>query len=412
MTVRQMMLSREQLLGPVSDWWRARGALTTDGVVAVGAAAVALVPALATLSTVGAQIGDLPQRPPSLWSVGLILAQTLPLAVRRRRPAVCLVVVAGAFAVHQAMGFSTTFASLGLYLALYSAGAHQGCRRLRLVGAMTGGYGVLAVALDRLGSPQGVADYLAFYLALAASWILGSTVRGRRVGEVQRRRLVVEEAAAAERARIARELHDVVTHHVTAMVVQSDAAQVVLTSAPDKAAEGLSAVSDTGRTALKELRLLLGVLEATADKAPAGPALQGRAPALGRLEDLVAQTRRSGQPIEFRELGTRHEHSADVELAAYRVVQEALTNALKHAAGSPTRVVVEHSATLLDITVTTDRPTRATGPLAVEESTAGGRGLPGLRARIQMVSGQLKAGLRADGGFEVHATIPSVPIQE
>ncbi|WP_242889102.1 sensor histidine kinase [Actinomadura litoris] len=388
------------------DWWEERDAFLKDGVLALVLTLLAFVP---TLSNIGAQIGDLSERPANALSVGLILAQTLPLAARRRWPAGCLALVAGPFAAYQALGFPTTFGSLGLYLALYSAGAHQVRFRHALAGVVSAGYAVLALVLDRLGSPQGIADYLAFYLVLAAFWLVGSTVRTRRAEEAERRRLAAEVATAGERARIASELHDVVTHHVTAMVVQADATQFLLASAPDKAGEGLSAISDTGRRALGELRYLLDVLDPTGESASAD-----QAPTLGRLGDLVEQARRSGQPVEFSEQGERREQSVDVELAAYRVVQEALTNAMKYAAGRTTRVLVRHGEERIEIKVTTDGPAAspAAAPAGREPGLAGGRGLAGLRARARMVDGELEAGPRPEGGFEVHATIPSKPASE
>ncbi|MEU2070866.1 sensor histidine kinase [Streptomyces anulatus] len=389
------------------DRWRERDALVKDGVLALALTLLAFVP---PLSPIGAQIGDLPQRPADVLGVGLVLAQTVPLTARRRWPAACLAVTAGAFTVHQALGFATTFASMGLYLALYSAGAHQVRFRHGLVVVASAGYAVLAVVLARLGSPNALPDYLAFSLALATAWLVGSTVRMRRTEEAKRRRLAVEVATAAERARIARELHDVVTHHVTAMVVQADAAQFLLTSAPERVGEGLTAVSDTGRRALTELRYLLGVLEATGEAASADPAGSGRTPALGRVADLVEETRRSGQPVEFREQGERRTQGVDVELAAYRVVQEALTNALKHAAGKPTRVLLRHGDEHIGIVVTTDGT--AAAPVAWKPGPTGGRGLAGLRARVRMLDGELEAGPWPGGGFEVRATIPSKPLQE
>ncbi|WP_185931004.1 MULTISPECIES: sensor histidine kinase [unclassified Streptomyces] len=403
---RQAPWSVPLLRAPL-DWWRERNAPFKDGVLALTLTLLAAVP---TLSNLGAQIGDLPERPANLLSVGLILAQTLPLAVRRRWPAGCLVVVAGAFAVYQAWSFPTTFASVGLYLALYSAGAHQIRVRAGLAAVASGAYVVLAIVLNRLGSPLAVPDYLAFYLFLAAVWLVGSMVRTRRAEEAERRRLTAEVATAAERARIARELHDVVTHHVTAMVVQADAAQFVLTTAPDRAGEGLSAVSDTGRRALTELRYLLGVLEATGEAASADLERAGRAPVAGRMEDLVDQARQSGQPVEFREQGERRPRSMDAELAAYRVVQEALTNAMKYAAGQPTRVVLRHAAERMEVEVTTDGP--VVTHVKRKPDAAGGRGLTGLRARVRLLDGELKAGPRPEGGFGVRATIPSQPIQE
>lgn len=389
-------------------WWGERGAFLKDGVLALVLAVLAFVP---TLSKIGGQIGDLPERPANMLSVALVLAQTLPPAARRRWPAACLGVTAIAFAVHQVLGFATTFGSVGLYLALYSAGAHQVRFRYGLTGVVSAGYAVLATVLHLLGSPQGIPDFLAFYLALAAIWLVGNMVRTRRTEEAERRRLAAEVATAAERARIARELHDVVTHHVTSMVVQADAAQFLLPSAPERAGEGMSAVSDTGRLALKELRYLLGVLEATGESASADVAREDRAPTLGRVGDLVEQARRSGQPVEFDEQDERRPQSVDVELAAYRVVQEGLTNAMKYATGKPTRVLLRHGEKHIEIEVTTDGPvvapvTRRSG------SDKGGRGLAGLRTRVRMLNGQLEAGPRPEGGFEVRATIPSEPLQE
>ncbi|WP_329493083.1 sensor histidine kinase [Kitasatospora herbaricolor] len=406
MMSRQAPWSLPLLRAPL-DRWQERDVLLKDGVLALALTLAAFVP---TLSGIGAQIGDLPVRPANALGVGLVLAHTLPLAVRRRWPAACLAVVAGAFAVHQALGFATTFASVGLYLALYSAGAHQVRLRHGLVAMAGAGYAVLAVVLHHLGSPQSVPDYLAFSLVLAAVRLLGSTVRRRRTEEAQRRRLVAEAATTAERARIARELHDVVTHHVTAMVVQADAAQFLLTSAPERAAEGLVAVSDTGRRALTELRHLLDVLEATGESAAADPAHADRAPTLGRVGDLVERARRSGQPVEFSQQGERRPQSVDVELAAYRVVQETLTNALKHAAGEPTRVLLRYGDEHLGIEVATDGPLAAT--VARKPGPAGGRGLAGLRARVRMLDGELEAGPRPEGGFEVRATIPAKSLQE
>ncbi|MFE1322129.1 sensor histidine kinase [Kitasatospora phosalacinea] len=430
MTVRQVRWLPARL-----DRWRERaaqlrGALPGNarlgnarpGSVPPGDAALALVLALAafvpTLAGIGAQIGDLPERPASALGVGLVLAQALPLALRRRWPAACLAAVGGAFAVHQALGFATTFASTGLYLALYSAGAHQPRRRPALAAAAAAGYAALAVVLHRLGSPQSVPDYLAFFLVLAAAALLGGAVRARRTDEAQRRRTAAEAATTAERARIARELHDVVTHHVTAMVVQADAAQFLVGSAPERAAESMAAVSDTGRRALTELRYLLGVLEATGDAATADRAPADRAPTLGRVGDLVERARRAGQPVEFTRHGERRPHGVDVELAAYRVVQEALTNALKYAAGQPTRVVLRYDDAHLGIEVATDGPATAPVPapapvaVAVAVARGGGRGLAGLRERVRMLGGELESGPGPAGGFAVRATIPSEPLQE
>ncbi|MFI8456392.1 sensor histidine kinase [Kitasatospora sp. NPDC085464] len=395
-------LWRPLVRGPLG-WWKSRDGVVEDAVLALVLTGLAFVP---TLSKIGAQIGDLPGRRADALAVVLASAQTLPLVLRRRSPALCLAVVGAAFAVDQALGYPTTFGSLGLYVALYSAGAGRTRFRRAVAGAASAGYVVLAVVLHGRGSPQGVSDYLAFYASLVALWLVGNSMRRRRMAEEERQRLAAEAATAAERARIARELHDVVTHHVTAMVVQADAAQFVLASAPERVAEGLTAVSGTGRRALSELRQLLGVLEATGESATAD-----RGPALGRVTDLVEQARMAGQPVEFAEHGERRPQAVDVELACYRVVQEALTNALKYASGRRTVVLVRHGAEGVEIEVTTVAP-EPSAPATPPPVPAGGRGLAGLRERLRMLDGELVTGPGPDGTFAVRALIPSKPVQE
>jgi signal transduction histidine kinase len=363
--------------------------------LAVGVAVLAFVP---TVSHIGPEIGDLPGKPAdAVTGLVLTLALCLPLAVRSRWPAVCLVVIGGAFAVGQVLGYPDTFSKVGFLLALYAAGAHLARFRRTLGAVMTAGYAVLAVVLHNLGSPQRFFDYLAFYLIMAVIWLTGTGVRRWRGEQAERERLAAEVARSAERARIARDLHDVVTHHVTAMVVQADAAQYLLDTAPARVGDGLNAISDTGRRALTELRALLGVLEATGEATTAA-----RTPTMGRVGDLVEQARMSGQPVEWSEQGVGRTQSVDVELAAYRVVQETLTNAIKYAAGRPTTVLLRHREEHLEIEVTTTGPV-VTAPV----SPSGGRGLIGLRERVRMLDGDLEAGPGPDGGFRVHALIPS-----
>ncbi|MEV0621947.1 histidine kinase [Nonomuraea sp. NPDC050404] len=376
-------------------WWRARPAPVKDGALAATLTALAFVP---TLSAIAAQLGDLPKRPADTLALVLTVAQSAPLALRSRRPAACLAVIGVAFAVHQALSYPQTFASLGFYLALYAAGAHLARHRSAVAAAVSAGYAALALVLHQLGSPNQFADFLAFYSFLALMWMAGAGMRRWRAEEAERRRLGALAATAAERARIARELHDVVTHHVTAIVVQADAAQFLVGTEPRRAGEGLAAIGGTGRRALTELRHLLDVLEATGDAAFAD-----RTRAFGEVADLVEQARRAGQPVELTEHGERLPRSIDAELAAYRVIQEALTNAVKHAAGRPTTVTVHHRADHIDIEVTTDGPDPGAGPAV----PSGGRGLDGLRQRVQLLDGELTVAARPGGGFTVRALIPS-----
>lgn len=391
--------------------WRALSALTRDGVCTAALAPVVFAPGTAGI---GAEFGDLPQRPPDALSVLLAVALWLPLLVSRRWPRVCLAIVASAFALHELLGYPGTFATTGLYVVLYCAGAHlQGSRRMPTIAAATGAYVLFTVALHVRGSPQLLPDFLTIYVILAVCWGAGAWVRTRQVREAALRHQSVLAAKAQERARIARELHDVVTHHVTAMVVQADAATFVLADAPDQAATGLTAIGDSGRRALTDLQQLLGLLNASGE---AEPHAADQPLAAARLIDLVEETRSAGQPVELTEEGVRQPASGGVELAAYRVVQEALTNALKYALGRQTAVRIRYGPDETDIEVTTEGPDAtgsgpARGPFG-RGGPGGGpgggsRGLAGLRERVSVLGGELLTEERPDGGFVVHARIPS-----
>jgi signal transduction histidine kinase len=370
---------------------RGRDAVVWDRWIAALFAGAAFDPPLAAI---GPQYGDLPGRPPDAFAVVLVLAQTVPLAVRRTRPAVCLAVIGTSFAVYMAHGYPIQFGGVGLYLALYSVGAHQVRFRRGLAATAAAGYAVFTAVLHVLGTPDRLPDFVVYFLGVSSFWILGGFVRRHRAEEAQRRRLVADTAAAAERARIARELHDVVTHHVTAIVVQADATRF-RTSSPDHVDRALTAIGGNGRRALTELRELLDVLEATGD--PHGD------PAAGTVRDLVERTRLGGQPVELIEDGERAALPAGVDMVVYRVVQEALTNAVKYATGKPTEVRVGRRCGRVEVEVTTLGSAAAPAVLSVG---AGGRGLAGMGERVGELGGELTAGEQPDGRFRVHALIP------
>jgi signal transduction histidine kinase len=350
-------------------------------------------------------LGQLAARPADAWAVVLTLGQCLPLSVRRRWSEVCLALVAGCFAAYQSLGYQSNFAGVGLFAALYSAGAHADRFRRGLSIAATTAYLALALTLHSLGSPERPLDYCTFYVALVACWSAGAWVRGRQAAEAGLRREDARLATARERARIAMDLHDVVTHHVTGIVVQADAARYLTATAPDRVTDSLNAISGTGRQALAELRHLLGVLDSPAgaiDHPPGsdGTPGAGRGPAPGRFRDLVERTRLAGQPVELFEDGEPAFIAAEPELAVYRVVQEALTNAVKHAPGRRTVVRVLYGK-VIQVDVTTE------GPVIVAGAFTAGRGLTGLRDRVSTCGGELTAGGQPGGGFGVHARIPS-----
>lgn len=364
--------------------WRRWDVTVQDAPLALALVIASLIPALHNRGT---QLGDLPGRPMDALAAAVIALECLPLLVRRRWPLVCLALVSVAFAVDQLRGYHTV-AGTALPIALISTGLHLAHHRRTTVIAATAAYAVLAVALDREGSTEGVAGFVTFYLALAAAWGIGAWLRLSRSAEAERRRHVAEATRVTERTSIARELHDVVTHHVTAMVVQAEAARY-LTAAPDRLDQTLQAITDTGRRSLTDLRHLLDLLN---------PDHSLRS--VGSLTSLVEQTRQAGQPVEFAEEGTATPDAGSAEAVAYRVVQEALTNALKYAHGSPTSVRVRYGEKEITVEVGTE------GVRASAASGGSGRGLVGLRERVDVLGGDFSAG-HQDGGFVVRARIPA-----
>jgi signal transduction histidine kinase len=375
--------------GHLAARWQQLPVPVRDAPLALLLVAASLVPAV---NSNGTQIGDLPTRPMDALSVAVVALECLPLLLRRRLPALCLALVFLGFAVDQVLGYHTV-AGTALPIALLSTAAHLEHHRRTTAVLASAAYVLMVIALSLRGAPEGVPGYVTFYLALALAWGAGAWLRQSRAAEAERRVHVAEAARATERTRIARELHDVVTHHVTAMVVQAEAARY-LTAHPDRLDQTLTTVSDTGRKAISDLRHLLDLLDPDADHGP-----RERTPTVGELHDLVEQTRRAGQPVEFTEEGCAGTGSA--EMIAYRVVQESLTNALKHAHGSSTTVTVRRGDGEIAVEVGTD------GTGAADASPDGsGRGLAGLRERVGVLGGEFSAGHRDGGGFVVRARIP------
>lgn len=352
--------------------------------------AASLVPALHNRGT---ELGGMPARSFDVLAVVSVVLQGLPLAVRRRLPVVCLVLVSIGFAVDQLRGYHL-FAGTALPIALLSAGSHLERHRRTTGLVLSAAYVSLAIVLSRIGPGESPADYVAFYLALVLAWGAGSWMRYTRTLEAEHRRRVAEDTRLAERTRIARELHDVVTHHVTAMVVQAESARY-LTAAPERLDQTLATVTDTGRRAITDLRHLLDLLNPD-------HGAEARTPTVGRLLTLVEQTRRAGQAVEFTEQGTPAASTGSADLVAYRVVQEALTNALKYDNGSRTSVQVQHNEREITVEVSTDGSgSRAPVP------GGSGRGLVGLRERVDVLGGDFSADPRTGGGFVVRARIPA-----
>ncbi|BCJ28439.1 histidine kinase [Actinocatenispora sera] len=381
--------------------WRRIGAAVWYVPLALALLVTSLVPGF---HHYGTQLGGVPTRPFDAWALLAVALQCLPLISRRRWPVVSLALVCAGFALDQLRGYHTV-AGTALPFALIGVGAALDRFRRTTVLVCSAAFVVLAAALDRVGAGETVTEFVAFYLALALCWGIGAWWRASRLAETERRDRIAAATRAAERTRIARELHDVVTHHVTAMVVQAEAARY-LTAVPERLDETLGAVTDTGRRAITDLRHLLDLLEPEHDA-------EARTPTLGRLRTLVEQTRQAGQPVEFDEAGAPAESTGSADLVAYRVVQEALTNALKYAHGSRTAVRVHYGEREISVQVAThgpgaDRtPTGRPSGAPAAFPAGGGRGLAGLRARVDVLGGEFSAGPQPGGGFLVGARIPA-----
>ncbi|MGA4986784.1 sensor histidine kinase [Streptomyces cellulosae] len=353
-------------------------------------------------------------------TVPVMLLLSVVVALRRRMPERMLLLALVVGFGQLILDVPTGPADFALLVIVYTVAA-VGARWASRV-ALTAGLCAAPLAQLRWPSPQGgTAENVALSVILAVpfalAWVLGDSIRTRRAyfAQLEERAARLEKereaqakvAVAAERARIARELHDVVAHNVSAMVVQADGAAYVLDAAPDQAKKALETISSTGRQALAEMRRLLGVLR-TGEHQEAGEYVPQ--PGLQQIEDLIEQCRESGLPVDFRVEGTSRELPRGVELTAYRIVQEALTNTRKHGgpnAGASVRLVYFDDGLGL---LVEDDGKGAPHELYEEGGFDGqGHGLIGMRERVGMVGGTLDAGPRPGGGFRISALLPLKP---
>jgi signal transduction histidine kinase len=362
----------------------------------------ALAGALAVLALAEVLTGQVSG--PRAAAVPLALLLTLPLAVRRRFPLAVTAAVSASFLLNWAAGTGTYYYWAAIFAALvlaYTAAAHLRPRLAAL--ALSWLYAAVAVS-----SLRGPSSLLWGGILIGGAALAGFALRDRRrhvsqLAELAHQLEVARDenaraAVAGERARIARELHDVVAHSVSVMVVQAGAAEEVLGADPGRAREPLRSVQDTGRQALVELRRLLGVLRTDDSAAALAPQ-----PGLDQVGALAAQVREAGLAVELRVDGERDQMPAGVDLAAYRIVQEALTNVLKHATASHAVVRVGYRPDAIELEVLDD----GHGPLGAVNGGAGtGQGLIGMRERASLYGGVVEARPRPEGGFAVRARLP------
>ncbi|MFF3326573.1 sensor histidine kinase [Streptomyces sp. NPDC002889] len=358
---------------------------------------------------------------PTISASVIVLLLSLVVALRRRMPEQMLVLAAVLGVAQLVLDVEVNPADFAMLVIIYTVAAHDGARwasRLALIG------GPCAASLAQIRWPEEDTGTLGrvfltviMSLPFAFAWVLGDSIRTRRAyfAQLEERAARMEDeraaqakvAVAAERARIARELHDVVAHNVSVMVVQADGAAYVLDAAPDQAKQALETISSTGRQALAEMRRLLGVLR-TGDGPPSGEYVPQ--PDVEQIEELVEQVRSAGLTVDFKIEGTPRPLPSGVELTAYRIVQEALTNTRKHGGpevGASVRLVYFDDG--LGLLVEDDG--RGSSHELYEDGGADGRGhgLIGMRERVGMVGGTLDAGPRPGGGFRISALLPLKP---
>jgi signal transduction histidine kinase len=373
----------------VRTWWRRLRSLRLDP--------VKIDWALAALFTVTTQqaiwVAD-DGAGHRLGASALALAITVPVGVRRRWPTLVGTAVPVLSAIDN---FAFNGTSIGYplanFFALYALAVWSSTRRF-VAGLATVVVVVLGAAVPA-GTVAGSADYLAVVVVvmLFVRRVVGD--RERRVTLAERERgVAAREAVLDERARIARELHDAIAHNVSMMVLQAGAERRVLNGQDGGTREVLEGIERSGRWALTEMRRLVGMLRSERSE-PLAPQ-----PGMRDLPILITQLREAGLPIEFSVDGSPPGLPVGIELSAYRIVQEALTNVLKHAGDSHATVRVRYTSESLELEITDDGRGRG------DDTMSGGHGLVGMRERVVLYGGQFSAGRRHDGGFAVRVLLP------
>ena len=384
--------------GSVRTWWRALDRRLVDAAVAVILLALTAIP----LATDSLHAG---QRPSDVWAYLLTVALCVPFALHRRYPVAAITVACCALVLY-AVGRYSAYPGLPIFVLVAGISLHSTRRRALLAA----GLAAVAISVAVWLQPEGVATastWVASLLALAVAWLWGENLRNRRARwaamEERARRLEAEreerdrQAVTAERLRIARELHDVVAHSMSVIAVQSGVANHVIDSRPAQARQALATIEATSRSALVELRRLLGVLRQGDDPVASLEPNPGLAE-LGRLAD---QIRSAGVEVELKVEGEPGDLPPGVDLSAFRIAQEGLTNVLKHG-GRVARMLVRYSPGAVAVEIADDG--RAGADEAPGDGT--GHGLIGMRERVAVFGGELTAGPVPGGGYRMAARLP------
>jgi len=381
---------------------------------------------VAVLTVIGAPESAQPaghDKTPGVLGFALILIMTLALTWRRRAPFAVLAVIIAADIAYYQLGFMSTAAD---FLAILIMAYTVGSRRPGWRGVLVLATAVLTYATTAIAKDGKISDFAGALVVIGGGWAIGRNVGLRRayVHSLEERATQVEHLREAElrdvvyeeRGRIARELHDVVAHHVSVMTVQASAALRQLDRDPDRSREALTSVEEVGRAALSEMRRMVGVLREIDAARPPGKELDAQRadtsklvpqPAIADLPGLVDQMTQAGLPVTLTVEGGRAALSPGVELTAYRIVQEALTNTLKHAGPADAEILLRYGPRDLVVHIT-DSGRGLAADLGRERNGVRpvGHGLLGMRERVELYGGALYAGPRHGGGYEVRARIP------
>ncbi len=343
------------------------------------------------------------------WTVVMLLVVVLPLVFRRRYPLVVLWIVLGTAPLVSDYDAALRLSFYACVIAAYTAAVYSPYRVPALASLPVAAF--LYTQIREEAVPTVPDDAVPFLILIPIAVAADGLRRWKRRADEGRAQLSILEreqaealrrAAERERARIARELHDVVTHNVSVMVIQAGAARKVMDANPDQAREALLAVEAGGRAAMAELRHVMGLLTMDSDGPdPAATTDLTPQPGLDRMEALVQRVRDTGIPVELTVAGQPRPLLPGVELTAYRVVQEALTNTVKHAAGATATVLIEYGIDQLRVEVTDTG-----GTPGASAATGNGHGLIGLRERLAVYGGTLHTGRRLSGGYRVKALVP------
>jgi signal transduction histidine kinase len=352
-------------------------------------------------------------RAPDAWDALLVVAVTMALAWRQRHPMAVLLFIIGGGAVASAAQYPPSVPDVVAFLvAVYSVAAHRGLAQSALGGATAFVYFVVNLVMLPVDiSPVLLITDSALVIGV---WVLGRNLRLRRAyfAELEDRAARLERARGTdaraarieERSRIARELHDVVAHHVSVMTVQAGAARRIIDRDPGSAREAMSTIEEVGRTALSEMRRIVGVLRTDRDQDRAGRELAPQ-PGLGDLGELLDHVRETGLSVQLWIEGEARSPSPGVDVAAFRLIQEALTNTLKHA-GPQARAWVRLYYGDDDLAVEIEDDGRGTATFMGDDGDNPGHGLVGMYERVALYGGELKIGPRVGGGFGVRARFP------